>query len=70
MEDNGWSKLEMIEPDETPPSKVILPMLGLGTSPRSVLVKNSDSPLVVGMHEKKTHIEYTFDNGKFLIKLI
>ena len=70
MEDNGLSKLEMIGPDETPPSKVILPMLGLGTSPRAVLVKNSDSPLVVGMHEKKTHIEYTFDNGKVLIKLI
>ena len=69
MQDNGLSKLEMIDPDETPPSKVIHPKLGLGTSPRAVLVEDSDSPLVVGMHDKKTHIEYTFEKGKFLIKI-
>ena len=40
MQDNGLSKLEMIDPDETPPSKVIHPKLGLGTSPRGVLVED------------------------------
>ena len=66
MQDNGLSKLEMIDPDETPPSKVIHPKLGLGTSPRGVLVEDSHTPLVIGMQDKKTHIEYTFDKGKLL----
>ena len=69
MQDNGLSKLEIIYPDETPPTQVIHPKLGLGTSPRAVLVEDSDSPLVVGMQDKKTHMEYTFDKGKFLIKI-
>ena len=69
MQDNGLSKLEMIDPDETQPSKVIHPKLGLGTSPRGVLVEDWHTPLVIGMQDKKTHIEYTFDKGKFLIKI-
>ena len=27
------------------------------------------APLVLGMQDKKTYIEYTFDKGKFLIKI-
>ena len=69
MQNNVLSTLEMIDPNETPPSKVIHLKLGLGTSPRAVLVEDSDSPLVVGMQDKKTHIEYTFNKGKFLIKI-
>ena len=56
MQENGFSKLEMIDSDETPPSKVIHPRLGLGTSPRR--------------HEDKTHIEYSFATGKFGIKIV
>ena len=46
MQDNGQSKLEMIDPDETPPSKVMHPKLGLGNSPRAV----------IGIKDKKTHL--------------
>ena len=56
MQENGFSKLEMIDPFEQPPSKVIHPRLGLGTSPRR--------------HEDKTHIEYSFATGKFGIKIV
>ena len=56
MHENGFSKLEMIDPNEPPPSKVIHPRLGLGTSPRR--------------HEDKTHIEYSFATGKFGIKIV
>ena len=56
MQENGFSKLEMIDPNEPPPSKVIHPRLGLGTSPRR--------------HEDKTHIEYSFTTGKFGIKIV
>ena len=52
------SKLEMIDSDETPPSKVIYPKLGLGTSPRAVTDK------------EKKKVEYSFDKGKFLIEIV
>ena len=60
MQENGLSKLEMIDPDDTPPSKVIHPKLGLGTSPSAV----------IGIEDKNTHIEYSFDDGKFWIKIV
>ena len=69
MQDNGRSKLEMIDPDEASPSKVIHPKLGSGTSPRGVLVEDSHSPIVVEMQDEKTHIENTFHKGKFIIKI-
>ena len=56
MQENSFSKLEMIDPNEPPPLKVIHPRLGLGTSPRRC--------------EDKTHIEYSFATGKFGIKIV
>ena len=56
MQENGFLKLEMIDPNEPPPLQVIHPRLGLGISPRR--------------HEDKTHIEYSFATGKFGIKIV
>ena len=44
MQDNGLSKLEMIDLDETPLSKLIHPNIGIGKTPRPVLVEDSGLP--------------------------
>ena len=40
VQENCLSKFEMIDPDETPPSKIMHPKPGLGTSPRAVIMKD------------------------------
>ena len=50
----------MIRLDETPPAKVMHPYLRLGISPKAV----------IRLEDKKKFIEYTFDKGKFLIKIV
>ena len=37
MKDNGFSKLEMLDPDEPPPSEVVHPRLGIGRNPRVMI---------------------------------
>jgi hypothetical protein len=56
MQENGFSELEMIDPNEPPLLQVIHPRLGLGMSPRR--------------REDKTHIEYSFATGMFGIKIV
>ena len=56
MQENEFSKLEMIDPNEPPPLQVIHPRLGLGMFPRR--------------REDKTHIEYRFATRKFGIKIV
>ena len=60
MQDNGFSKLDMLDLDETPPSEVVHPRLGLGRNPRAV----------IRPEDKKKCVEYNFKKGKFLIEIL
>ena len=60
MQDNGFSKLDMLDLDETPPSEVVHPRLGLGRNPRPVICPA----------DKKNCVEYNFKKGKFLIEIV
>ena len=60
MQDNGFSKLEMFDPDETPPTEVVHPKLGLGIY----------SKVVIHLEDHKKCVEYSFKKGKFLIEIV
>ena len=60
MQDNGFSKLDMLDHDEKPPAEVVHPRLGLGRNPRPV-----KRPA-----DKKKCVEYNFKEGKFLIEIV
>ena len=60
MQDNGFSKLDMLDHDEKPPAEVVHPRLGLGRNPRPV----------IRPAEKKKCVEYNVKEEKFLIKIV
>ena len=60
MQDYGFSKLEMLDPEEPPPSEVVHLGLGLGKNPR----------VVVRPEDQKKCVEYSFKEGKYLIEIV
>ena len=53
MQDNGFSKLEMFDPDETPPTEVVHPKLGLGRYSKVVTSRRSEEMCGVQFQEGK-----------------
>ena len=60
MQDNGFSKREMVDPDETPSTEVVHPKLGL----------ERYSKVVIRQEDQKKCVEYSFKKGKFLIEIV
>ena len=60
IQDNIFSKLDMLDPHDTPPSEVVHPKLELGRY----------SKVVICPEDEKTCVEYLFKKEKFLIEIV
>ena len=52
MQDNGFSKQEMLDTDETPPLEVVHPKLGLGRNPRYMILSEDKKKCVANSFKK------------------